>query len=173
MSAIGPRDDRSLRASTRKWQVTGLVVFLLLVVAFPLYQAVEATRRDRALAAREAALMTSGHRLWGLNCASCHGVSGQGVDAPALNSKEFLTSVSDEQIHHITAVGIAGTEMPAWWNEIGGPLTDEQIAAVVAYLRSWEETAPSRPDWRSPHGTADMGGGHDQAPPDEHMDAGG
>ena len=32
--------------------------------------------------------------------------------------------------------------MPAWRNEIGGPLTDEQIAAVVAYMRSWEPTAP-------------------------------
>jgi len=42
--------------------------------------------------------------------------------------------------------------MPTWWNELGGPLTDEQIAAIVAYVRSWEKTAPSRPDWRTPAG---------------------
>jgi cytochrome c oxidase cbb3-type subunit 3 len=88
-----------------------------------------------------------------LNCASCHGLNGQGVDAPALNSKEFLQSVDDKQIHYITAAGIPGTEMPTWWNELGGPLTDEQIAAIVAYVRSWEKSAPSRPDWRHPRGS--------------------
>ena len=72
------------------------------------------------------------------------------MDAPALNAKEFLTTVGDEQVHSITATGIPGTEMPAWWNELGGSLTDEQIASVVAFVRSWEETAPSRPDWREP-----------------------
>ncbi len=142
-------DDQALRGSLRKWQASGVVVFVLLVVAFPLYQAVDATRRDQALADRTAALVGAGRQLWGLNCAECHGVNGQGVDAPALNSQEFLKNVSDEQMQRITSVGIPGTEMPAWWNEIGGPLTDEQIAAVVAYLRSWGETAPSRPDWRS------------------------
>ncbi len=40
--------------------------------------------------------------------------------------------------------------MPAWWNEYGGPLTDQQVAEVVAYVRSWEQTAPSCPDWRTP-----------------------
>jgi len=46
--------------------------------------------------------------------------------------------------------------MPAWWNELGGSLTDEQIAAVVAFTRSWEDTAPSRPDWRDPEGIGGM-----------------
>jgi hypothetical protein len=37
--------------------------------------------------------------------------------------------------------------MPAWWNEFGGPLTDQQIAAAVAFLRSLEKDAPSVPNW--------------------------
>src|SRR5581483_8382603 len=84
--------------------------------------------------------------------ASCHGASGQGIDAPALNSRQFLGSVEDEQMHGIIAGGIPGTEMPAWWNEYGGPLTDQQIQAIVAYIRSWQKTAPDRPDWRNPSG---------------------
>ena len=84
-------------------------------------------------------------------------MSGQGVDAPALNSQQFLGSVTDEQMHGIIAGGVPGTEMPAWWNEYGGPLTDEQIAAVVAYIRAWQKTAPSVPDWRTPGGSTGSG----------------
>jgi mono/diheme cytochrome c family protein len=149
-------DEPALSNATRRWQVAGVFVFLLLIMAFPLYRAVDSTRRDEALASREAALVALGGRIWSTNCAECHGTSGQGVDAPALNSQEFLTTVSDTQTHSITAVGIPGTEMPAWWNELGGSLTDEQIAAVVAFTRSWEDTAPSRPDWRDPEGAGGM-----------------
>jgi len=42
--------------------------------------------------------------------------------------------------------------MPAWLADYGGPLTDQEIAALVTYIRSWEPTAPSRPDWRTPSG---------------------
>ena len=127
-----------------------MVVFLALVLAFPAYKGVEATRRDKALTARETALVSSGRQLWALNCASCHGDQGEGVDAPALRSKQFLDSITDEQMHRIVAAGITGSEMPAWWDEFGGPLTDDQIAAVVAWVRSWQPSAPDRPDWRNP-----------------------
>lgn len=143
-------DDAALRRSLRAWQSVGSVVFLLLIVAFPVYRAVDSSRRAQALADRTAAQVRLGQELWGLNCASCHGLQGEGVDAPALNSKQFLENVDDLQIDRITSVGIPGTEMPAWLNELGGPLTDQQIAAIAAYLRSWEETAPDRPDWRTP-----------------------
>jgi mono/diheme cytochrome c family protein len=150
-------DDPAMQRSLRRWQRWGAVIFLLLVLAFPMYLVTEATRRDSALASREVALTGAGRQVWAQSCAPCHGVTGEGVDAPALNSAEFLQTAGDEQIHSITAVGIPGTEMPAWWNEIGGPLTDEQIAAVVAFVRSWEDTAPSRPNWRTPLGP---GGDH-------------
>lgn len=150
-------EDPALRRSLSKWQSAGVLVLLLLVIAFPLYKAVESTRRAEALTSYQDALFKTGRQLFGLNCTSCHGVSGQGVDAPALNSQQFLGSVTDEQMHGIIAGGVPGTEMPAWWNEYGGPLTDEQIAAVVAYIRAWQKTAPSVPDWRTPGGS--MGSG--------------
>jgi mono/diheme cytochrome c family protein len=146
-------EDPALRRSLGRWQSAGVGVLLLLVVAFPLYKAVESTRRADALASEERALVATGRQLWSLNCASCHGASGQGIDAPALNSRQFLGSVADEQMHGIIAGGIPGTEMPAWWNEYGGPLTDQQIQAIVAYIRTWQKTAPDRPDWRNPSGT--------------------
>jgi mono/diheme cytochrome c family protein len=147
----GPnQDDPQLRSSLFRWQWAGVAIFLVLVISFPLYNRVEAARRDKALAARERALVTTGHTLWSVDCSSCHGDRGQGIDAPALNSQEFLQSVPDEQMHHIIQSGVPGSEMPAWWDEFGGPLTDDQISALVAYIRSWEKNALSRPDWRHP-----------------------
>lgn len=150
-------EDPSVRRSLTRWQSAGVLVLLLLVIAFPLYKVVESSRRTEALKSYETALVTSGRQLFGLNCASCHGVSGQGVDAPALDSQQFLGSVTDEQMHGIIAGGIPGTPMPAWWNEYGGPLTDQQIAAVVAFVRSWQKTAPSVPGWRTPGGSTGSG----------------
>jgi mono/diheme cytochrome c family protein len=146
-------EDQAVQHGLFRWQVAGVIVFVVLVASFPLYKAVEGPRRDRALAARNAALVTTGRQLWALNCASCHGDNGQGVDAPALRSQQFLSSIVDEQMHRIVAAGITGTEMPAWSDEFGGPLTDDQIAAIVAYVRSWQKNAPSVPDWRNPQGT--------------------
>ncbi|MDP9327661.1 MAG: c-type cytochrome [Actinomycetota bacterium] len=143
-------DDPDVVRSTRRWQKAGTFVLFLLVLAFPLYRATDGSRRDMALESRNQALMSQGHELWRLNCASCHGITGQGGSAPALNSQEFLTSVNDDQINGIIAGGIPGTAMPVWLNDYGGPLTDEQIAALVTYFRSWQKDAPSVPNWRTP-----------------------
>jgi mono/diheme cytochrome c family protein len=147
------RERPELVRSLGRWQTAGVVLMLLLVVAFPLYTLVEQSRRASARESEHAALLSSGRQLWGLNCATCHGEAGQGIDAPALNSQEFLGNVTDEQIHGIVAGGIPGTEMPSWWNEYGGPLTDQQIQAVVTYIRSWQRSAPSVPNWRNPSGS--------------------
>jgi mono/diheme cytochrome c family protein len=147
-------DDPELVRRTRRWQTTGAFVLFLLVAAFPVYLVVEKTRRGDALSSQNAALIAGGQQLWSLNCASCHGANGQGVDAPALNSQQFLQSATDQQIHGIVAGGVPGTAMPAWWDEYGGPLTDQQIQEIVTYVRSWQKHAPSRPDWRNPAGSS-------------------
>lgn len=145
-------DPPSLERSTHRWQTVGVAILLLLVLAFPIYRLTEDARLENARTSEEHAEVVAGRQLYALNCASCHGERGQGVGAPALNSQEFLQSVSDEQMHGIVAGGIPGTEMPAWLDEYGGPLTEQQIAAVVAFIRSWQDTAPSVPNWRNPSG---------------------
>jgi mono/diheme cytochrome c family protein len=86
--------------------------------------------------------------VWQFNCSQCHGLAGEGVIGPALNSKQFLQSANDEQARTLVAVGVPGSQMSAYSLDYGGPLTSEQIKSVVAYIRSWEPTAPDRPDWR-------------------------
>lgn len=152
-------DGWELVRSLRRWQTTGVAVFMLLVLAFPLYKLTEGSRRDQALRQQNAAQLSAGAQLWSLNCATCHGVQGEGVSAPALNSQQFLAGVSDRQMAGIIQGGVPGTPMPAWLSDYGGPLTEQQVEAVVAYVRSWQPKAPNRPDWRTPGTTAAAGAG--------------
>lgn len=81
-----------------------------------------------------------GERLFSLTCAQCHGAEGYGTRlAPALNNQTFLSQTTDAAIQQIIAGGVPGTTMPAW----GGRLSDYDIAALTAYLRSLEPTAPA------------------------------
>jgi mono/diheme cytochrome c family protein len=143
------RDPVDIRRSSRRWQMAGVWVFLVLVLSFPAYRFTEGSRLTDAELSQNAARVAAGQELWSQNCASCHGTTGEGVDAPALNSQEFLSTVTDQQIAGIIEGGVPGTEMPAWLADYGGALTQQQIDAVVAYVRSWEPDAPSRPDWRT------------------------
>ena len=146
---MAERDDVSERTVT--WQWSGVAVFVLLIIAFPAYRLVESGWRNEALAQRQSAQVATGREVWGNSCASCHGTDGfsDEVATPSLNSQQFLTVATDDQIHHVIAAGIPGTEMPAWWVEFGGSLTDDQIRATVAYMRSWTDTAPDLPDWQN------------------------
>ena len=143
-------DDPEVHRQTRNWQKTGVLVFAMLFVAFPLYRAVDSSRRTAAITGQQQALVAGGMVIWGANCATCHGTTGQGGEGPALNSKEFLSTISDDQMHRIISAGITSTSMPSWLVDFGGQLTDQQIAEVVAYIRSWQPTALSCPAWRAP-----------------------
>lgn len=118
---LSSRHGRIDSSSLVRWQWAAVVVFSLLVAAFPAYKAVEATRRAETLASREAALVAAGRGLWEQNCASRHGVHGEGESGiPALNAQEFLLDAIDGQIHHVIAAGVPGTEMGAWWVDFRG-----------------------------------------------------
>ena len=76
------------------------------------------------------------------NCTTCHGAQGEGVDAPALRNNKFIQTGTDQQIFDTIAGGRPGTEMPAWLQVNGGPLTNNQIANVVAYLHTLQNVSP-------------------------------
>jgi mono/diheme cytochrome c family protein len=141
-------DDSDLERSTNKWMVWGLVFMALMILIFPLYLWYEPSSRAEALEAHQESLAAQGGDMYVFNCASCHGPDGEGGIGPALNSQQFLASTVDEQIDALIAVGIPGSLMSAYSLDFGGPLTSEQIDALTAYLRSWEEDAPDNPNWR-------------------------
>jgi mono/diheme cytochrome c family protein len=75
------------------------------------------------------------------NCTPCHGIEGQGVDAPPLRNNQFIQTNDDTAIFDTVANGVKFTEMPAWLQTNGGPLTSDQISNVVAYLHTLQGVA--------------------------------
>ncbi len=75
------------------------------------------------------------------NCSPCHGIDGQGVDAPALRNSQFVQS-GDQAVFQTIANGRPGTAMPAWLQANGGPLPETQISDVVAYLHTLQNVPP-------------------------------
>ena len=137
-----------LQRSLDRHYAWGLVFMVVLILGFILYGLQEPTLRANAARQQQATYARLGEGLFANNCASCHGRAATGGSAPTLNAKQFLTSTSDEQGRLLIAGGVSGTSMPAWSLDFGGPLTDEQIRQLVAYLRSLQSSAPDVPNWR-------------------------
>ncbi len=143
-------DDPELEESTNRWMAWGAVLLVLFVLAFPVYRIIQPSRLAAAQAALDQNLAAQGEEIFANNCAQCHGAEGAGAIGPALKSKQFLQSVTDQQMEQLISTGVPGTLMVAYGSDFGGPLTQEQIRAVVKYLRSFEEAAPDFPEWRTP-----------------------
>ena len=87
---------------------------------------------------------TRGGELFAANCAVCHGVDGQGRVGASLENFPGIdpgAAVFDTISH-----GIEGTVMPAWSQSQGGPLSDQDIADLTAYvLAAFGGTEPITP----------------------------
>jgi cytochrome c oxidase cbb3-type subunit III len=126
----------------------GLGLTLALFMMFGIYWLDEPTRMVTAAERLQTARAEHGRLRFAENCAICHGPAGEGVTAPTMNSQEFLSSASDDVIFSLIRSGVPGTAMPSWAQAYGGPFTDDEVRDVVAFIRSWEPTAPpasSRP----------------------------
>jgi mono/diheme cytochrome c family protein len=75
-------------------------------------------------------------RLYAENCAGCHGANGRGGAAIALANPVYLAIVDDRSMRATIAGGVRGTSMPAFAQRAGGMLTERQIDALVAGIRS-------------------------------------
>jgi mono/diheme cytochrome c family protein len=151
MSEEERRPERTeLETSTNRWMVAGLVLMGLFVLAFPMFRYYEPSQRTEARAQHLDFLATQGATLFATSCAACHGAAGTGALAPAVGSKDFLESVDDRQLAQLIAVGIPGSEMVAYSQDFGGPLTSQEITSITTYLRSLEDGAPSMANWRTP-----------------------
>ena len=86
--------------------------------------------------------LTTTAALYGQYCASCHGFQGQGLQGPKLNNNPDVNKLTDDDLTRIISGGIADPNnpknllMPAWLDTYGGSLTEEDIAGLVAFIRS-------------------------------------
>ncbi len=91
-----------------------------------------------------------GAQLFVSNCAVCHGQFGEGGPNPAnpsqtivpISSAEFLKTRDDLTLRSIISQGQPNFGMSPFGSANGGPLSDDQIDALVAFIRSWEANPP-------------------------------
>ena len=69
-----------------------------------------------------------GRRLFGANCATCHGPDGDAVPGVDLAHGKFRRAASDDDLFRIIKMGIPGTAMPPH------TLSGFQMGAIVGYL---------------------------------------
>jgi mono/diheme cytochrome c family protein len=155
-------------------QFVGMLLLVVIVVGLPLYWVFEPSRQAGAEEAAEARLVGWGGELFaptadgGFNCAGCHGgmnAAGGSAEyaltddatgevrvvnwtAPALNTA--LYRFSPEEVAYIITYGRPGTPMSAWGIDGGGPMNDQQVDSLVAYIGSIqiarEDCAPEEAD---------------------------
>lgn len=105
-----------------------------------------------------------GREIYAAHCASCHGANLEGqpdwrerrpdgrLPAPPHDASGHTWHHADQQLFELTKKGLSGivpgyqSDMPAF----EGVLTDEQIAAVLAFIKStWPPDIRARQDARS------------------------
>jgi mono/diheme cytochrome c family protein len=101
-------------------------------------------------AASQGTPLQLGAQLFSQNCVACHGQYGEGGPNPTrpgdvivpISSAEFLQTRDDITLRAIITQGQPNFGMSPFGTAFGGPLQDDEIDALVAYLRSWEANPP-------------------------------
>lgn len=127
----------------------------------------ESDRIAAAAIARHGLEIEQGATLYSTHCRGCHGIRGEGVGqlGPALADEHFFTarlaevgwqSTLHDYVVSTTAHGrMIGTRpvyagngasavMPPWDQRYGGPLRQDEIDALAAFILNWQPTAMGR-----------------------------
>lgn len=132
---------------------------LLIVVGFN-----EEQRMAEYVDAQNAQAIEVGAKLFETNCSGCHGPQGEGIPGlcPPLNDAYFFTdrltevgwsgALDDYIVSTVSSGRMTSTRpdqyagqgrpaMPAWSEQYGGPLREDQIRSIAAFVMNWEATA--------------------------------
>ncbi|HMK09088.1 MAG TPA: cytochrome c [Anaerolineales bacterium] len=140
--------------------VLGTFALLGLIGALLFVTVNEVNRMQAAQQAYQARAIETGALEFENRCRTCHGPQGKGSPlAPALNSADLFNGT------RLAAVGFSGTvedyvrgtisagrpvpsagtnypqRMPTWSERFGGPLRDDQVDALVAFIMNWQDRA--------------------------------
>ncbi|OUC06804.1 hypothetical protein RY27_18755 [Litorilinea aerophila] len=148
----------------------GILSVLIAIVVILFIGLFEEPRMEAQTRNWEGRQIEKGAEIFANNCSSCHGPDGKGLPnvAPALHSRYFFTQRLNDigwagSLHDYVALTVAAGRpskvntqwaqiMPTWSNRFGGPLRDDQIEQVTAYVLNWEEDAlqqtPEEDPWQ-------------------------
>jgi mono/diheme cytochrome c family protein len=154
-------DDEVLEGKRlERYQFVGLLFLVVIVIGLPLYWVLEPNRQEGAVAFADERAIEWGRELFaptadgGFNCAGCHGgmkatggqaqyavtdprtseVKAVNWFAPALNTA--LYRFSEDEVTFIIVYGRPFSPMSPWGLAGGGPMNDQQIETLVAYIKS-------------------------------------
>jgi len=139
--------DRALTA--------GLAGLVLIGVGLPAYWLAEPGRQEGAVEQFQRVAVSRGEELYteGAQCNACHGPEGVGGVASQTildDDNEFVAQVNwkapaldnvmlrydEEEVYYVLEYGRPFSPMPAWGEGGGGPLTEQQLENIIAYLQS-------------------------------------
>lgn len=100
--------------------------------------------------AADAPDLVAAQALYQQNCASCHGDLGEGGLNPAragdiiapISTAEYLRTRDDQTLRAIISQGQPNFGMSPFGDSFGGPLDNDQVDAIVAFMRAWEANPP-------------------------------
>jgi mono/diheme cytochrome c family protein len=96
-----------------------------------------------ALASAQTGDAETGKTLFAEYCAVCHGHDGQGRVGASLRG--WFASIDPEAFVRSTVSEGVGGIMPAFSESEGGPLTEDQIDDIAAYILTWRERVEPAP----------------------------
>jgi mono/diheme cytochrome c family protein len=145
----------------------GVLVTVALALFTMFYWLTDVPRRESIAAEDDAELLEYAEVIFSnddsepaaVGCANCHGDDGRGGDpdarviGPNLHSRSIADKLRVNSNYVRLAVSYGGvvvsgnvnSPMPAWSYEVGGPLNEQQIEAVVALVESWAAEAALEP----------------------------
>lgn len=110
-------------------------------------QAVPAASLDEPVFDHDDATLETGKKVFQTKCLACHGAHGEGLVGPNMTDNYWLHGKGTEKDIYQTVVdGVPEKGMISW----KPLLSDEEIRAVVVYMKSLQGTKPENP--KAPQG---------------------
>jgi mono/diheme cytochrome c family protein len=147
-----PLYDRSVKRHPRSRPVATIImsVIVLAIVGLTLRAVITTPPQAEAVGLTYQEQVAAGQTLYVEHCAECHGEEGEGgvvedveglegTYLEALNSEDFLYTRTDETIFLVTEYGQPNLGMPAFSLAYGGPLSTQEMDAIVTFVRSWDD----------------------------------
>jgi len=155
----------------------GALMILVTSTIVLVYGFNEQKRMVEAAQAQQGRAIEQGAALFEQQCSRCHGTQGQGIPGlcPPLNDRNFFDNRlkdvgwSGTQEDYIVATASSGRlastrpqsypgqgmpAMPAFSQSYGGPLREDQVRMIAAFVMNWKDTATLVEEPAAPQGPA-------------------
>ena len=155
--------------------IIGTLLILITTAVVIVYGLNERNRMEEFEMAQQGRAIEAGATLFEAQCSRCHGTQGTGIPGlcPPLNDRYFFDqrmkdvgwngTLEDYIVSTASSGRLSSTRpdqypgqgvpaMPSFSQQVGGPLRDDQIRNIAAFIMNWEETATAIQEVPTPSG---------------------